>query len=313
VNGSIGVAPVGRDSGSTGEVMAHADLACHIAKGKGRNQAHLFQPEADAKVAAHLDLGWSARLQEALHSGGFLLHYQPILALDGSGAATHHETLLRLTDPQGGVIYPGSFLPTAERFNLMGQIDLWVIAAAMQCLASQRDNGRPDATLSVNLSSQALNAESLVPEVERLLAHYRLNAGALVFELTEADALADLTAANRLLNRLRDLGCRSALDDFGTGFSSFHHLKHLPVDFIKIDGQFIQGMGKDQIDRAIVASINDVAHSFGRRTIAESVEDRQVFEMLRGVGVDYVQGYYVARPSAQIETAIKARGNGGET
>jgi len=305
VNGSIGVALLGRGSRSTGEVLANADLACHIAKGKGRNQTHLYQPEADAAVAVHLDLGWSTRLQDALKNDSFLLHYQPIVPVAGFvagvGAPTewYYETLVRLTDPQGGIIFPGSFLPTAERFNLIRQIDVWVIAAAIQCLARLRAQGR-GASLSVNLSSQALDAEQLVGEVRRLLTLHQVEPAALMFELTEADALSNLNAANRLINQLRELGCRVALDDFGNGFSSFHHLKHLPVDFIKIDGQFIQGMATDHIDRAIVASINDVAHSFGKRTIAESVEDRQVLDLLRDIGVDYVQGYYIARPSAEL-------------
>lgn len=304
VNGSIGVALVGRGVSSAGEVLAHADLACHIAKGKGRNQTHLYQPELDDKVAVQLDLGWSTRLQEALKNDGFLLHFQPIVPLNGAPADSHHETLLRLVDPQGGIIYPGSFLPTAERFNLMRQIDVWVIATAMQCLSTLHAAGRKGATLSVNLSGHALDAEALVQDVRRLLAQHRIDPSTLVFELAEVDALANLTVANRLIVQLRELGCRFALDDFGTGFSSFHHLKHLPVDFVKIDGQFIQGMVTDQTDRAIVASINDVAHSFGKRTIAESVEDKQALELLRGVGVDYVQGYYIARPSAGLDAAI---------
>jgi diguanylate cyclase (GGDEF)-like protein len=315
VNGSIGAVSLGRDLVSAGEALAHADLACHIAKGKGRNQTHLYEPETDANVATHLDLGWSARLQEALKNDGFVLHFQPIVPMtrlprpgaDPSSLPpvtgdSYHEALVRLVDPQGGIIFPGSFLPTAERFNLMRQIDSWVIAAALQRLAKLRAEGHNTVTLSINLSGHALDVDHMVAEVRRLLTQYQVDPGALVFEIAETDALANLNAASRLINQLRELGCRFALDDFGTGFSSFHHLKRLAVDFVKIDGQFIQGMANDQIDRAIVASINDVAHSFGKRTIAESVEDRQALELLRGVGVDYVQGYYIARPSAELST-----------
>ncbi len=313
VNGSIGVALLDRELVSPGEALAHADLACHIAKGKGRNQTHLYQPDADSKMVMPLDLGWSTRLQDALKNDGFLLHYQPIVPIGqvprpGSERAssspllteTYHETFVRLVDPQGGIVFPGSFLPTAERFNLMRQIDVWVIGSALQRLVKQRAQGGPAATLSVNLSGHALDAEHLVGDVRRLLAQHEIDPCALVFEIAEIDALANLSAANRIINQLRDIGCRFALDDFGTGFSSFHHLKHLPVDFVKIDGQFIQGMAHDPIDRAIVASINDVAHSFGKRTIAESVEDQHVVELLRAMGVDYVQGYYIARPSAEL-------------
>lgn len=322
VNGSIGVVPLGREVYSPGEALAHADLACHIAKGKGRNQTHLYEPKTDAKVAMHLDLGWSVRLQEALKNDGFVLHFQPIMPMarlprpgtdrrivPPAGDDSYHEALVRLVDPQGGIIFPGSFLPTAERFNLMGQIDAWVIAAALRCLAKLRAEGRGAVTLSVNLSGHALDVERTVTEVRRLLAQHPVDPGALVFEIAETDALANLNATSRLINQLRELGCRFALDDFGTGFSSFHQLKRLAVDFVKIDGQFIQGLANDQIDRAIVASINDVAHSFGKRTIAESVEDRQVLELLRSVGVDYVQGYHIARPSADLFSTAGAGGD----
>jgi diguanylate cyclase (GGDEF)-like protein/PAS domain S-box-containing protein len=310
VHGSLGVAMLGRDAGSPGAVLANADLACHIAKGKGRNQTHVYHADADATAGAHLDLGWSARLQDALKNNGFVLHFQPIIPvahLGDTGAPhnlsmndTHHEVLVRLNDAKGGVIYPGSFLPTAERFNLMRQIDTWVITAALQSLAALQAAGRERATFSINLSVHALDPELLVSEVRRLLTQYQVDPCALVFEITESEALANLNAVNRLIHQLHDLGCRLALDDFGAGFSSFHHLKHLAVDFVKIDGQFIQGMASDRIDRAIVASINEVAHSFGKRTIAESVEDPQVLELLRGLGVDYVQGYYLARPDAGL-------------
>jgi diguanylate cyclase (GGDEF)-like protein/PAS domain S-box-containing protein len=299
INGSIGVTQIGRDApGSSGELLAHADLACHIAKGKGRNQTHLYRPDTDAKLASQLDLGWQARLQEALAGEGFLLQFQPVVALAASAPHAYHEVLLRLRDVTGDLIYSGSFMPMAERFNLAGQIDSWVLSAAMQRLAAlPKDRG---VTLGVSLSGHALDATAhTADDIQRLLEQYQVDPRLLVFEITEAAALANLGAANRLINQLRDIGCRFALDDFGTGFSSFHHLKRLPVDFIKIDGQFIQDIVHDPIDRAIVTSINDVAHSFGKRTIAESVEDKQILELLRSIGVDYVQGYYIARPSTE--------------
>lgn len=305
INGSIGVCLIGNSAPrSSGELLAHADLACHIAKGKGRNQTHLYQPDTDSKLASHLDLGWQARLREALASDGFVLEFQPIVPLtspsDASGRDLYREVLVRLRDPTGAVIYPGSFMPMAERFNLAHQIDMWVLSAVMRHLAALREERCSAVTLGVNLSGQSLDAANMANDICQLLAQYQVDPRSLVFEIAEAAALANLSAANRLINQLREIGCRFALDDFGTGFSSFHHLKRLPVDFIKIDGQFILDMTHDPIDRAIVTSINDVAHSFGKRTIAESVEDKQVLDLLRSVGVDYVQGYYVGRPSAQL-------------
>ncbi|HKQ30161.1 MAG TPA: EAL domain-containing protein [Burkholderiales bacterium] len=302
INGSIGVATIGRDGArSSGELLAHADLACHIAKGKGRNQTHLYQPDTDSQAASHLDLGWQTRLLEALKSDGFMLQFQPVVSLTASPGDAYHEALVRLRDAVGNMIYPGSFMSMAERFNLAHQLDIWVLTAVMRELAASSKDGRQRMALGVNLSGHTLGAANAADDIQRLLAQYQVDPRLLVFEITEAAALANLSGANRFIIQLCEIGCRFALDDFGTGFSSFHHLKRLPVDFIKIDGQFIQDMAHDPIDRAIVASINDVAHSFGKRTIAESVEDKQVLELLRGIGVDYVQGYYLARPSAAIK------------
>lgn len=313
VNGSIGVALIDRNAHSPGEVLSNADIACHIAKSRGRNQTHLYRPESDERVAMHLELGWSVRLQEALKEDGFRLQFQPIVPLEGlaleglpveagrlgtalaAGDGRHYEVLLRFTDRRGELISPNAFLPTAERFGLMPQIDLWVLTHALQRLARLHAAGRR-ATFTINLSGQTLDAEGLVPHLKRLLDRHPIDARSLIFEITETSAIANVEAAKRLINELRDLGCRFALDDFGTGFSSFNHLKHLPVDFVKIDGQFVRGMSGDPIDRAIVGSINDIAHSFGKRTVAEFVESREILRLLKDVGVDYAQGYYIASP-----------------
>ena len=317
IYGSIGVALIGHDTQSSGEVLANADIACHLAKNKGRNQTHVYEPGGDAKLTMNVDLGWSARLQQALTSDRFLLHFQPIVPLSGldpsvlpdeggafpgcsnklmENGVMHCEALLRLNDDTG-VILPNAFLPTAERFGLMPQIDLWVIRHVIAHLAGlQRSGAR--ACISVNLSGHTLADERLVPEVKGLLASHRVDPGSLIFEITETNAIANIEAAQRLIGELREHGCRFALDDFGSGFSSFHHLKHLPVDFVKIDGQFVRGMVENPADRAIVMSINDIAHSFGKRTVAEFVESREILELLVECGVDYAQGNYVSPPGA---------------
>ena len=313
VNGSIGVAMIGRDTPSPGEVLSNADIACHIAKSRGRNQTHLYRPESDAKVAMHLELGWSVRLQEALKQDLFVLHYQPIVPIGAArqlaeytvGSCTalpaHYEVLVRLAGKRGELIGPNAFLPTAERFGLMPQIDAWVLTRAVQKLAElQRGGAMP--TFTVNISGQTLDAEQLVPLLKRLLQQYALDPAALILEITETSAIANLEGAKRLIQEMRGLGCRFALDDFGSGFSSFNHLKHLPVDFIKIDGQFVQGMANDPIDRAIVASINDIAHSFGKCTVAEFVESPAILQLLKEYGVDYAQGHYIGSPGAELIT-----------
>jgi diguanylate cyclase (GGDEF)-like protein/PAS domain S-box-containing protein len=313
VNGSIGVALIDCDTHSPGEVLANADIACHLAKRSGRNQVHLYRPESDAKLAMNLELGWSGQLQEALKNDGFLLYFQPIVAVNelqagmsvgprktpGTRLASHYEVLVRLKGARDEVIAPGAFLPTAERFGLMTQIDIWVLKRALEKLAEIQASGRRT-TFTINISGQTLESDSFVTLLSRLLKKHQLDARALIFEITETSAIENIEAAKRLINELRALGCRFALDDFGSGFSSFHHLKHLPVDYIKIDGQFVRGMANDPTDRAIVTSINDIAHSFGKQTIAEGVEEAGTSALLQSFGVDYAQGFYIAEAEAEL-------------
>jgi len=319
IYGSIGVALIGADTQSSGEVLANADIACHMAKNRGRNQTHVYEPGGDAKLVMNVDLGWSARLQEALKNNQFVLHYQPIIPLRGLNPLSlpdegclfaidelmeegvlHSEALVRLADDAGEIL-PNAFLPTAERFGLMPQIDLWVIRHVILQLAELQDLGTR-ACISVNLAGNTLDDERFVPEVIALLARYKVDPRTIIFEITETNAIANIEAAQRLISELREQGCRFALDDFGSGFSSFHHLKHLPVDYVKIDGQFVRGMVQNPADRAIVMSINDIAHSLGKRTVAEFVENREILEVLIECGVDYAQGNYTAPPHANIVT-----------
>lgn len=303
VYGSIGVALIAKTTTSPGEALANADIACHIAKNRGRNQVHLYEPESDAKVAMTLELGWSARLQEALKNDRFVLNYQPIVPAlapaGGNMAIAHYEVLVRYVDARDEVVYPCAFLPTAERFGIMPQVDRWVLTRAIEKLAALQAAGR-DVTFTINISGQTLDADQLIPHVKRMLQEHVVDPRALIFEITETSAIANIDAAKRLISDLRGLGCRFALDDFGSGFSSFQHLKHLPVDFVKIDGQFVRGMLEDSADRAIVASINEIAHSFGKQTVAEYVESREILELLVSYGVDYVQGYYISRPQSEV-------------
>ena len=206
--------------------------------------------------------------------------------------------LVRLKGARNEVIAPGAFLPTAERFGIMTQIDIWVLKHALEKLAEIQASGRRT-TFTINISGQTLESDSFVTLLSRLLKKHQLDPHALIFEITETSAIENIEAAKRLINELRALGCRFALDDFGSGFSSFHHLKHLPVDYIKIDGQFVRGMANDPTDRAIVTSINDIAHSFGKQTIAECVEEAETLALLQSFGVDYAQGFHIAEPEVE--------------
>jgi EAL domain-containing protein (putative c-di-GMP-specific phosphodiesterase class I) len=211
----------------------------------------------------------------------------------------HYEVLLRLIDSRGELICPDAFLPTAERFNMMTAIDRWVIRHAVEVLASQPEQGAYTC-LSINLSGQTLEDESLGAYIHNLVKQYDVHPQSLLFEITETSAIANLEVANNFISSLQNLGYQFALDDFGSGFCSFSHLKYLPVNQIKIDGIFIQGMLQDGVDRAIIQSIVQIAHTVGKQTVAEFVENAEILKLLKQCGVDYVQGYYVGRPSEEL-------------
>jgi EAL domain-containing protein (putative c-di-GMP-specific phosphodiesterase class I) len=200
-----------------------------------------------------------------------------------------------MLDENGGLIMPGGFLPTAERFGLSLDIDRWVITNAIETLAEQRAT-LPELCYTINLSAQTLNTPAICDLIQDKLRTTGLDPAALIFEVTETAAIADLNAAAALLARLRALGCRTALDDFGSGMSSFAYLKELPVDIVKIDGRFVKHIATSAVDKAMVRAMNDIAHALGKETIAEFVEDEAAFQILIELGVDYGQGYHLGRP-----------------
>ena len=293
---SIGIAMIGPTVQSPAEVMSHADLACHIAKRTGRNQVHVFAP-ADSKDVAtmSLDMGWSRRIREAVEQNRFVLACQPIVNTQERTAVTTYEVLIRMLDENGGLIMPGGFLPTAERFGLSLDIDRWVIVNAIETLAEQRRT-LPDLCYTINLSAQTLNTPTICDLVQERLLATGLDPAAIIFEITETAAISDLSAAASLLARLRDLGCRTALDDFGSGMSSFAYLQELPVDIVKIDGRFVKHIATNPVDKAMVRAMNDIAHALGKKTIAEFVENEEAFQILIELGVDFGQGYHLGRP-----------------
>jgi EAL domain-containing protein (putative c-di-GMP-specific phosphodiesterase class I) len=200
----------------------------------------------------------------------------------------------------GQIILPGGFMPAAERFGLVHAIDRWMVAKSIRTLAELRmDNER--LCFAINLSGRAFEDESLLPLIRAALAETLLDPSSLTFEITETAAIANLNAATRFISSLRDLGCQFALDDFGSGFCSFTYLKHLPVDTLKIDGSFVQGLANAPVDQAMVQSMNQVAHALGKKTIAESVENVETLMLLREFGVDYAQGHYIGRPSHTLQ------------
>ena len=319
VNASFGVAMMDMSGMTSGDVLANADIACHIAKRGGRNKCHLYEKNNDEKNIMGTELGWSKRLIDAMRGDGFLLHYQPILdinfidltdlpAEDGSlwqnytrqaENPLHYEILLRMRGEDGELYYPNSFLPTAERFNLMCDVDLWVIRAALKSLVLVQKE-HPNVAFSINLSSHTLNTEDSLNKIKVMIKEFQVDPKSIIFEITETCAIANFDNASDFIEEIKSLGCQFSLDDFGSGFCSFSQLKNLPADFVKIDGQFVKGMARGSIDRAIVTAMNDVAHSLGRYTVAEYVESPEILRLLKVCGVDRVQGNYVSNPLHQL-------------
>ncbi|BAU48065.1 diguanylate cyclase [Sulfurifustis variabilis] len=296
---SIGVAAIGPDTASAEEALSQADLACHLAKRNGRNQVHAFRPsDADNVAAMSIDMGVSRRIKEAIAHDRFALACQPIVST-GSRAVEAYEVLIRMLDDSGQLIMPSGFLPAAERFGLAADIDRWVIANAIESLARQRKTA-PTLRYSINLSGQTLSQPVVCDLVQEKLRETGLDPTALIFEVTETVAIADMATAQVFLSRLREMGCRTALDDFGSGMSSFAYLRDLPVDFVKIDGRFVRNLAGNEVDRAMVKAMNEIVHALGKRTIAEFVENEASFRLLAEFGVDYAQGYHLGRPDVTL-------------
>ncbi len=301
VSASIAIVPITRASRDTAALLAMADAACYAAKDAGRNRVHVYA-EGDLKLLARFgEMHWVSRIKDALAAGRFHLAVQPITPVAPRGAArlhgAHFELLLRMRDEEGREIAPNEFLPAAERYSLASQLDRWVVENALAWL--QTDRAALDAMYlcAINLSGQSLGDEALLGYLLGELDKRLIPASKLCFEITETAAINDYATALRFISILKDRGCRFALDDFGSGLSSFGYLKTLPVDFLKIDGVFVKDIVSNPLDLALVRSINDIGHVLGKQTIAEFVETESILAELRGVGVDYAQGYGIGRPA----------------
>jgi diguanylate cyclase (GGDEF)-like protein/PAS domain S-box-containing protein len=299
VAGSIGVAMITPQTETAAQVLSQADIASHLAKRLGRNRVHVFQGvDAENVTAMTLDMGWSRRIKEAIENNRFALACQPIVNTR-TRAVESYEVLIRMLDERDELIMPAGFLPSAERFGLAVDIDKWVIAHAIDTLAWQRRQ-LPGLRYSINLSGQTLSNPDVCDLIQAKLAATGLDPAALIFEVTETVAIADMTVAEAFLARLKSLGCRTALDDFGSGMSSFAYLRDLHVDIIKIDGRFVKNMATSPVDQAMVRAMNEIAHALGKQTVAEFVENEESFRLLAEFGVDYGQGYHLGRPDVML-------------
>ncbi len=237
---------------------------------------------------------WKRRIGEALEQNRFVLHCQRIVDLRTRDVHAY-ELLLRMKDERGGLLAPSAFLDVAERFGLIGNIDLWVVRQALRLIADQAARGRI-LRLAVNLSARVLTDDRLLQALRREIATSDADPSNLCLEITETAAISDIRRAQEFVSALREMGCRFALDDFGSGFSSFYQLKNLPVDIVKIDSGFIRHLDQSPSDQHIVRAIVEVAHGLGKRTVAESIENAETVRILSRLGVDYGQGYHLGMP-----------------
>ncbi|MHB1187129.1 EAL domain-containing protein [Thiobacillus sp.] len=288
-----GVAPITQSASSAGDIMVQADMACYRAKSEGSGRVMLYEADEVGFRRLEVEMGWAADFAQALEANQFL-PYRQLIQPTSIGGQPHYEVLVRWQ--RNGVIEgPAKLLPALERYGQAPILDRWMVEAVVSYLASQPDD---TAVYFINLSGKTVADESFLGTVCHLLDHYGVDGERLGFEVTETAAVVNLEDAQRLIQGLRERGCQFALDDFGRDASSFFYLKHLPADFLKIDGAFVRGMLDDRRDQAIVRSIAKLASDFGMYSVAEQVEDAEMAALLRDMGVDYLQGYHVHRPEA---------------
>lgn len=301
---SIGLVVINADTLDLSNILSAADMACYAAKNAGRNRIHLYEADDQDLAISHGQMQWISRLTKALQSNSFCLYSQPIVPLAPAlSKEKYYEILLRLQDETGVLVPPMAFIPAAERYNLMHFIDRWVISTffasfdqhcqeAGQCCLELCCSTR----YAINLSGASINDDSFIDFLEQQFTLYSVPPQVICFEITETVAIINLSKAGKLIRKLKQLGCCFALDDFGSGMSSFAYLKNLPVDYLKIDGEFIKDIVDDPTDLALTKAINQVGHAMGIQTIAEFVENDNILEKITALGIDYAQGYGIAKP-----------------
>ena len=293
---SIGLAIIDQHTKDSQEILSQVDSACYAAKDAGRNRIEVHTENSERLKQRKGEIKWSSEISDALDNDRFLLYVQPIVPILNNDLDIGYEVLLRLKMKDGTIVPPGAFLPAAERYNSATRIDRWVVHHTLQWLSCHADQLHHVRSIAINLSGQSLGDEAVLDYIIQQFESSDVPAEKIKFEITETAAIANLQDATVFMKTLSKFGCQFALDDFGSGLSSFAYLKNLQVDVLKIDGMFVKDMLDDPIDYEMVKSINQIGHVMGLETIAEFVENDQILEKLREIGVDYVQGYHLGKP-----------------
>jgi len=307
---SIGVVPITAEGGNLIDILSIADAACYVAKDAGRNRVHIFSEDDKAVARHHHEMEWTHRISQAFEENRFVLFFQPIRSLNGEAdTLPYGEVLMRMQERDGRAVSPISFIPAAERYNLMPTIDRWVVRTALgKMREAQGPAESPPFRFTINLSGQSLTDEHFLDFVLGQLHECDIAGEYVCFEITETAAITNLSRARSFIATLKKMGCSFALDDFGSGLSSFGYLKGLQVDYIKIDGGFVKDMMEDSLDSAMVASINQIGHVMGLKTIAEFAESEAIVDTLREMGIDYAQGFAIAHPEP-LDEVVRRLGN----
>ncbi len=305
IGASMGLVQVSEEIGSIHEVMSAADSACYMAKDKGRNRIIAHTSDDHELLSRQGEMQWVHKIHEAFQNNRFRLFRQAVASLHNNDSISHYEVLIRMRDDEGNYMLPMAFIPAAERYNIMPGVDRWVIHLSLLMMAIEND----DAIYNLNLSGKSLSHDGFLEFVIDEIDSSGVKPSRICFEITETAAIAHLGSAMNFITKLREKGCSFALDDFGSGLSSFSYLKNLPVDYLKIDGCFVKDMIDDPVDCAMVTCIAEVGRVMGIKTIAEFVENDEIKERLRSIGVDYAQGYAVASPEEWHLLASASLGN----
>jgi diguanylate cyclase (GGDEF)-like protein len=301
---SIGIVSINKEtaSSSAAQILSFADNACFVAKHNGRNKSHIFTFDDTFLTKQREEIIWLQKIKFALENNKFCLFFQEVRAVKNNNNERSGEILIRMAEG-GKIISPYLFIPVAEQFNKMVEIDQWVVENTFSFISSNIDKLK-NILFKINLSGHSLGSEDFTNFVVNCFAKHKIDYSNICFEITETVAISNLSSGLKFINFFKSKGCKFSLDDFGSGLSSFGYLKNLPVDYVKIDGSFVRDINKDNYCLNMVEAINNISHSMNLKTIAEFVENEDIFNKLAEIKIDYVQGYYIAKP-APLEDLIK--------